>query len=78
MLFRSRKLNAVLGLDAAAPTPRRPATLGEGGAVDLDDEIPWHEPKEQKAAAPKPQMELATTAEDDDDDVSFFKKLASK
>ena len=70
-----RKLNTVLGLDSPAAPARRPATVGEG---QIDDEIPWLEPKEQKVAAPKPQMEMASTAEDDDDDVSFFKKLASK
>ena len=70
-----RKLNTVLGLDSPAAPARRPAAVGEG---QIDVEIPWLEPKEQKVAAPKPQMEMASTAEDDDDDVSFFKKLASK
>lgn len=71
-----RKLNTVLGLDTpVARMAARPATLGEGM---IDDEIPWHEPKEHKAAPSRSQPETASTAEDDDDDVSFFQKLANK
>jgi hypothetical protein len=65
-----KRLNMVLDIKGTdAPVSKRPATLGEG---NLDDEIPWLEPKTQKTTASK----APPSTDDDEDDLDFFKKLA--
>jgi len=69
------KLNSVLGLDGSPVASRMQAAVAQKRVQeDLDDEIPWHEPKAQKSA-PAPQTQ---SLEDEDEDLNFFRGLANK
>jgi hypothetical protein len=67
-----KRLNLVLGLNGSqAGRPRQAEVVN-----DLDDEIPWNEPKSQKVMQSKP-IASASSLDDDDEDMAFFRKLSS-
>lgn len=65
------KLNSVLGLDN---TPARGPARTPAPVEELDDEIPWHEPKTEKAA----KAPSIPSDDVDDEDLNFFTRLANK
>jgi hypothetical protein len=62
-----KRLDTVLGVDSSS-TVKKVASR----KADIDDEIPWHEPKSQKTMK---SPAIASVVDDDDADMEFFRKL---
>ena len=71
------KLHRVLGIDEntvkSTPAAARAQAASRRPSED-EDELPWQEPKQERAA---PARQPASTTDDDDSDLEFFKKLAT-
>jgi hypothetical protein len=66
------KLDRVLGLDG--PSAARQAAAARKPTMTEEEDLPWQEPKSQRAAPTKTETET----EDDDSDLEFFRALANK
>lgn len=72
------KLHRVLGIDEntgkSTPAAARAQAASRRPSED-EDELPWQEPKQERAAPAR--QPAASAADDDDSDLEFFKKLAN-